>query len=124
MGEARPAWRSRVWPLEAPGNRRPREMTVSPGIPRETGPGLQALSGAIFIFHTFSLQKLLGPPGGVQNHLNGSTPFQPPNRLPLPCSTHARVYLRGGHGLMPQEFLDDEQIHLKLMQTRGVRVAE
>src|SRR2546430_417581 len=30
MGEARPAWGSRVWPLEAPGNRRPREMTVAP----------------------------------------------------------------------------------------------
>ena len=44
---ARPG--SRVRPLEAPGNRRPREMIVAPGVTaRETGPGLQAFSGARF----------------------------------------------------------------------------
>jgi len=43
-------------------------MTVSLGIPQVTGPGLQALSGVIYIFRALSLQKLLGPPGGVDNH--------------------------------------------------------
>lgn len=54
---ARP--RSRVRPLETPGNRRPREMTVALGqLARGTEPGLQAFSGALLFFRALARYPL------------------------------------------------------------------
>ena len=51
-------------------------MTVSPGIPRETGPGLQALSGAILFFAPLAC-KSYWDPGGTE---------PPKRKSPLPAS--------------------------------------
>src|SRR5882762_11450671 len=75
-------------------------MTVSLGIPQVTGPGLQALSGADFLFTRLSC-KSYRDPRGLQN-TTCDPPFQRLNRLPLPRRSHARVGADVGRGARPQ----------------------
>src|SRR5215472_7602812 len=70
-----------------------------------------------FSFRVLSLPKLLGPEGC--RTLVGQAPFQRLNRLPLSRCAHLCADLRRGHQLVPQQAMNHEQVHAKVVETRA-----
>ena len=98
---ARPG--SRVRPLEASSNRRPREMIVAP-LTRGTEPGLQAFSGALLYVFFRRFEQLHDPP--------------PARDADVACN------LRGRHRLVTQQIANVPDVGPALEELGRVAVPE